>query len=92
MEPLKLADLIGTNITILFTDADPKIYTNAKLLGVEAGGIWLSSQTFTNAILQALGVPVAANTPAFFFPCHSISLIMSAVEGETALDETGFGV
>ena len=83
--------MIGQHILVKINRIDQTKYQDVKLLGVEAGGLWIESQTLTNAMLQAMQIPSAPKTAAFFFPYHEISFAISAIEGPS-LDEKSFGV
>jgi hypothetical protein len=88
---MKFENLIGQHILLKVHRIDPTVYQHVKLLGVEAGGLWIESQTLTNAMLQAMGVASAPKTAAFFFPYHEISFAITSIEGP-ALDEKAFGI
>ncbi len=91
MPPLKLADLIGRQVLFLIPRIHPDVYQKVKLMGVEAGGIWIDSQELTNKFLRAAEMPAAPNTLVFFLPYHEIAFAIGTVEG-TSLDEKAFGV
>jgi hypothetical protein len=88
---MRFADLIGSEILVLIPKIDPKIYQKVTLRGVEAGGLWLESQDFTNALLQALGAPASEKTPIVFWPYHQIVFAISAVD-QPSFDEKAFGL
>ena len=62
-----------------------------KLIGAEAGGLWIESQFLTNVTLQTKGVSVAPETPLFFLPFHEISLATTSID-QAALDERALGL
>lgn len=89
---MKLEDLVGGSILVQMPrSGDEARLWRMKLLGVEAGGIWVESQDITNRILQTVGVTSATRTPIVFLPYHQISLAMTSIP-ETALDEKAFGL
>jgi hypothetical protein len=61
-----------------------------RLRGVDEGGIWIQSDTVTQAVLNELG-HVAAKTPIYFVPFQRIRLLMQADE-EISLSESAFGL
>jgi len=48
---MQLSDYIGEHIHVFLLDIDPEHYELVKLLGVEAGGIWVESQAMANKSL-----------------------------------------
>ena len=88
---MELRDLIGQTILVLITRLHPTRYQKVKLLGVEAGGIWIESQDVTNAILQLFGAASAPTTLVLFFPYHEIGFVLNKLD-VVSLDEKAFGV
>jgi len=88
---MQLSDYIGEHIYVLLLDIDPEHYELVKLLGVEAGGIWVESQTMINKSLALTERPTAPKSLAFFFPYHQLRYTFVSKEGP-ALNETAFGV
>jgi hypothetical protein len=89
---MHLSDMVGDQIlirTAIF--GDPNKLHKVKLLGVEAGGIWIESQEFLNVALQIGGVASTENIPVIFVPYHQIYFVLSSVRG-LALDEKAFGL
>jgi hypothetical protein len=62
-----------------------------KLHGVESGGLWVESQTVTNALLTRVGVSAAPKTMIFFLPFHQISFLIESLN-VPSLSEKAFGV
>jgi hypothetical protein len=90
---MQFSDLIGQEILILPPNAQEgsqKIRA-VKLVGVEAGGLWIESQEVTNALLRVVGSATSPQTPVLFLPYHEIGGVLVSVE-QTALDEKAFGV
>ena len=88
---MQLSDYIGEHIQVLLLDIDPEHYELVKLLGVEAGGIWVESQTMINKVLVLIEKPTAPKSLAFFFPYHELRFVFVS-EGGPALNEASFGV
>jgi hypothetical protein len=88
---MQLSDYIGQQIVVFLPDIDPEHFEWVKLLGVEAGGIWIESQTLINKSLALTGRPTAPKSLAFFFPYHQLRYLFVSAEGP-ALNEAAFGV
>ena len=91
---MQFADFVGTEVLLLVTGLSKdshRVYQRVKLHGVEAGGLWIESQTLTNSILQTLGIPSAPKTLVLFVPFHQILGGVAGAEGPS-LDEKAFGV
>jgi hypothetical protein len=88
---VNFSELVGEEILVLIPLIEPDHYQIVKLIGVEAGGIWIESQEMINRVYSAVDMTSSKRTPAFFFPYHQIDFAMTAVPG-LALNETAFGV
>lgn len=66
-------------------------YQTVKLLGVEAGGVWIESQMMIDKVYSTVGRVSSERSPAFFFPYHQIEFAMVSIPG-VALNEVAFGV
>lgn len=88
---MRLSDFIGQEIILLIPFIEPDHYQSVRLLGVEAGGIWIESQGMINKVYSALGEVASERTPAFFFPYHQIEFGLVGIPG-LALNESAFGV
>lgn len=88
---MQLSDFVGQPIRLLVPFLDRATIQNVTLLGVEAGGLWIQSQTFTNAVLQKLGVATSPKTQVLFVPYHGIVVGFASIEGPS-LEERAFGV
>jgi hypothetical protein len=88
---MQLSDYIGQVITLAIPAIDAEKFQNVKLLGVEAGGIWVESQTLITMALKTAGQATAENSLAFFFPYREIRFGFVPIDGP-ALDEKAFGV
>jgi len=87
---MQLPDYIGKDVVLLIPFIEQH-YQTVKLLGVEAGGIWIESQEMVNKVYSAVGKVDSPRTPVFFFPYHQIEFGMVAIQG-MALNEEAFGV
>ena len=87
---MNLEKFVGETILAMVEMVPGKIQ-RLKLLGVEAGGIWVESQYLTNFLLTQLGAASAPKTPVFFVPYSRIFFVFHG-EGRTALNEEAFGV
>jgi len=88
---MQLSDYIGQEIVLLIPTIHPIEFQKVKLLGVEAGGVWIESQTLINLILKKTGFASAPKPLAFFYPYHELRSGFVAIEGP-ALNEKAFGV
>jgi hypothetical protein len=87
---MQLSDYIGQEIMLLIPYIEDH-YQIVKLLGVEAGGIWIESQEMINKTYSAVGKVDSERTPVFFFPYHQIEFGLVAKPG-LALNERAFDV
>jgi len=87
---MTLSELMGKEIILLVPFIDRDHYQYVKLVGVEAGGIWIESQEMLNRVYSAAGAVASKRRPIFFFPYHQIEFAMTAVDG-VALNESAFG-
>lgn len=89
---MQLSDYVGQEIlTLIPYIADPPKLVRVILHGVEAGGVWIESQTLTNTLLATLGASAISKTPVTFLPYHQITCFVSSVD-VMALNEKAFGV
>jgi hypothetical protein len=88
---MQLADYVGQEIVMAIPFIHPIKFQRVKLLSVEAGGIWVESQTLINMVLKASATATAPGTLAFFFPYHEVKFGFVGIEGP-ALNEEAFGV
>jgi poly(3-hydroxyalkanoate) synthetase len=88
---IQLSDYIDQEIVLAIPFIHPTTFQKVKLLGVEAGGIWIESQTLINMVLKATETATALRTLAFFFPYHELKFGFVGIEGP-ALNEEAFGV
>jgi hypothetical protein len=88
---MQLSDYVGQEIALAIPFIDNIKFQKVKLLGVEAGGIWIESQTLINMVLKATATATAPQTLAFFFPYHEVKFGFVGIEGP-ALNEQAFGL
>jgi hypothetical protein len=88
---MQLSDFVGQTLGFIIPGIHPTTIQRVKILGVEAGGVWIQSQTLTNAVLEKFGAASAPKTMVFFLPYHAISVGFASIE-EPALNEKAFGV
>ncbi len=74
---MQLSDFVGKQITILIPHFDPKQYHRVILHGVEAGGIWIESQEFTNEVLGTH--ERAPKTLVLFVPYNQIAYAVGSI-------------
>jgi hypothetical protein len=86
---MKFENLVGKTFLALVPMFNLKLFSKLKLHGVEAGGIWVESDQYTQITAKALQ-EAAIKTPIYFVPYHEIRFAM--VGGELALSEEAFGV
>ena len=73
---MNFSDLIGENVVAMVPIIHSKTFQLLKIHGVEAGGIWVESETLTDSVLQTIGASAATKTPLFFVPFHEIRFAM----------------
>jgi hypothetical protein len=88
---MQLSDYIDQEIVLLIPFIDAKVQQKVRLRGVEAGGIWVESQTLLNLLLNSISYASASKSLVFFFPYHEVRFGYVAIEGP-ALNEKAFGV
>ena len=82
-----IGEVIITRIPVL--DADG--LTLVKLLAIEAHGIWVESQDFTDELMQKFQVSSSRTTPIVFVPFHKIDFIIGSLDS-LSLSEPAFGL
>jgi hypothetical protein len=74
-----------------FNPTTPTKVKDYKLHKIEAYGIWVENQEYTNEILKRASVPVAPRTFVVFVPWSEVAVIYGSV-GEVSLSEKSFGL
>ena len=88
---MQLSDYVGKDIILKIPYIDPDHLQTVRLLGVEAGGVWIESQEMINQLYSAVEKEGSPRTPAFFFPYHQIEWGLVGIPG-MALNERAFGI
>ena len=88
---MQFQDYIGQIILFQIPRFDEFKYWKFKVLGVDAGGVWVENQEVTDALLHSFGLQTMPKTPVFFLPYHVISLVLAPMD-VVALDEKSFGL
>jgi hypothetical protein len=89
MRPLK--SMVGEMIIVRIPILDPEEMSLVKLHGVEASGLWIESQGFTDSMMKKCQLSSSITTPVLFVPFTSISFIVGS-ERTLALSESAFGL
>jgi hypothetical protein len=89
---VQFSELVGERILLVA----PKLLgettiQEVKLIGVEAGGLWIESQFITNSLLQSIGKAASPKTMVVFVPYQEITFAMTSIDGPS-LDEKAFGL
>jgi hypothetical protein len=88
---MQFTDYIGQDILVKIPLLHENDFQRVRLRGVDAGGLWIESQKFTNEMLALTGAQASPRTIVVFFPYHAISFAFQSVD-EIALSESAFGV
>jgi hypothetical protein len=91
---MQFTELIGDSIYVRSPLIHSTNIKEVKLVGVEAGGLWIESQELTNLVLDSYADPTivgSRKTPLFFLPYHQISMVLTTIDG-LVLREKAFGV
>ena len=62
-----------------------------KIVAVDAGGLWVESQDYTNRVLKGAKISGAPLTPVLFLPFSAISYLVRLQEGRS-LSEESYGL
>jgi hypothetical protein len=89
--PMTFKELVGQNVIAVIPIIHRIEFQQIKVLGCEAGGLWVECQALTNLMLKAIGQQVSQKTPIFFLPFQQITLVWTAID-QTSLSESAFGV
>jgi len=88
---MQLSDYIGQEIVLFIPTIHPTNFQKVTLMGVDAGGVWIYSQTLLNMMLKSIGRATSPKSVAFFYPYHELRFGYVGIEGP-ALNEKAFGV
>jgi hypothetical protein len=88
---MQLSDYIGREILLKTPLIDGHDAGMVRILGVEAGGVWIESKALTNLALETAELESASGKPAFFVPYHALTLgvvfVKSAGQADSASNE-----
>jgi len=86
-----LKSMIGEMIVVRIPVLDTEDMILVRLHKVDAHGIWIESQQFSEAILKRVGVTFSRTTIILFIPFQKVDFILSS-ENMFCLSETAFGL
>ncbi len=75
-----LNELVGKTITALVPIIHTEILQKLTLHGVEAGGLWVESQTLTNLFLERVRMSASPKTAIFFLPYQQIVFVLGSID------------
>src|SRR5258708_7831787 len=87
MRPLK--NMVGETIIVRVPILDPEEMSLVRLHGVDANGIWIECQDFTDALMERCHLATSVTTPVLFVPFTSIEFIVGSLR---SLSESAFGL
>lgn len=86
-----LASMIGEVIIARIPLLDAEGMELVKLHGVEANGIWIESQQFTDRLMERFHLSSSRTTPLVFIPFDKVDFIIGAMDS-LSLSEQAFGL
>lgn len=86
-----LASMIGEVIIARIPLLDAEGMELVKLHGVEAHGIWIESQQFTDRLMERFHLSSSRTTPLVFIPFDKVDFIIGAMDS-LSLSEQAFGL
>ena len=86
-----LASMIGEVIIVRIPLLDADSMILVKLHGIEAHGIWIESQDFTNQLMEKFHFSSSRTTPLVFVPFDKLDFIIAALDS-LSLSESAFGI
>lgn len=86
----RLQTLVGSEVTALIEGVTGSQWERLTLVELDALGVWVRSQSITNAALTAAKLPAAKKTPIVFAPYSAIR-VMDWLD-EFSLAEKAFDV
>jgi len=90
-----LKNMVGEVIIAQIPVLDRQELSLVKLHGVDANGIWIESQEFTESMMKKLKLTTSVTTLVLFVPYPGIDFIVGSVDSlclsERALGLTGGG-
>jgi hypothetical protein len=86
-----LKSMVGEMIILRVPVLEPEEMSLVKLHAVEANGIWIESQDFTDAMMKKLQLTASATTLILFIPFQSVEFIIGS-KNSLCLSEKAFGL
>ena len=86
-----LKSMVGEMIIIRIPALNQDEMSLVKLHGVEANGLWVESQDFTDSMMKKCNLAASITTVLLFVPFSSIEFIVGRYHS-FALSETAFGL
>ena len=86
-----LANIVGEVIIARIPLLDAESLVLVKLHSIEADGIWIESQEFTNHLMQKFKLSSSRTTPLVFVPFARIDFILASLDS-LSLSEPAFGI
>ena len=86
-----LANMIGEVIVVRIPLLDTDGMILVKLHGIEAQGIWIESQEFTNQLMEKFRFVSSRTTPLVFVPFDKVDFIIGSLDS-LSLSESAFGL
>src|SRR5438876_726168 len=86
-----LKSMVGEMIILRVPVLDPEELAMVKLHAVDASGIWIESQDFTDAMMKKMQLTSSATTLILFLPFQSIEFIVGS-KNSLCLSERAFGL
>ena len=86
-----LASMVGEVIIARIPLLDAESMTLVKLHGIEAQGIWIESQDFTNELMERFRFSSSRTTPLVFVPFYKVDFIIASLDS-LSLSERSFGL
>ena len=91
MRQKSLKTLVGEVIMARLPVLDKEDMVLVKLHKVEAAGIWVESQDFTETVMTKCKIVASRTTVLMFIPFHGIDYILGSIDS-MSLSETAFGL
>jgi hypothetical protein len=86
-----LASMIGEIIIVRIPMLDADGMMLVKLHGIEAHGIWIESQDFTNVLMEKFHFSSSRTTPLILVPFDKLDFIIASLDS-LALSEPALGL
>ncbi len=86
-----LKSMVGEMIIVRIPALNRDEMSLVKLHGVEANGLWIESQEFTDAMMKKCNLATSVTTTVLFVPFSSIDFVVGS-RRSLALSEAAFGL